>query len=805
MRLIDRYIFRVVFSHALLGVLIFTFILFVPQLVTLMAFVARASGSAGKLGMLFLCTLPGLLIFTIPMGVLVGVLIGLGRLSADSELIAMSALGLGVRRVLIPVGIFAALTCVIGLGISVWVGPLAQRTFHSLEDQMLASQASFEVQPRVFSVFNVNGSKLVLYVEDVPATGMNWRGVFLAGTSRDNSSELTLSDDALVVPDTANGKIDLHLNAGSTHSYQPSDPDNYVVQTFAKSDMPLEFGDMSQDAKTKAKKPELEMSVRELLAVSGTGERAARVEIQRRFAFPVACIVFALLAVPLAARPRRGGRAMGFIVTLLLVCGYYLLTVVGAGLAQQGKVPAAAGIWTANVLIAIAGLALLPGMEQIRGASWVSAIGDWFAEGYKRAQEKRHMPQQSGRLETVPDGARSGQNGVADAGKSEGAKRRVIPLRPLRPLVTRTAHRSGFPQMIDIYVLRNFILYFLLVMTVFTFLFEIFTFFELLNDIARNHSPFIVVAKYFVYLIPFLVYKISPFGVLIGALITIGVMSKNNEVVAFKASGVSLYRLAWPIIGASALLGLGLLTLENTYLPYFNQRQDALRSEIKGKPAQTYLPTRSWIKGTDDKVYNYELFDPDKNLFGGLNVYELDAVTFQLKRRVYANRAQWSPEQNVWVLEGGWVRDFNGDQITHFTQFPVSSLSELNEPPSYFNREVRQSDQMNWHELDNYISELRGAGFDTAKLTVQWHEKFAFPMIAPIITLLAIPFAFLVGTRGAVGGIAIGLGIAIVYWAAAALSEALGGVGQLPAVLAAWSPNTIFVFLGAYFFLKIRT
>jgi LPS export ABC transporter permease LptG/LPS export ABC transporter permease LptF len=804
MRLIDRYVFRTVLSHALLGVLIFTFILFVPQLVTLMAFVARASGSAGKLGMLFLCTLPGLLIFTIPMGVLVGVLIGLGRLSADSELIAMSALGLGVRRVLIPVGILAVLTCLAGLGLSVWVGPLAQKTFHNLEDQMLASQASFEVQPRVFSVFNLNGTKLVLYVENISATGTDWHGVFLAGTGRDNSSELTLSDDALVVPDAAQQKVDLHLQSGSTHDYQPKDPDNYTYQTFSQSDLPLEFGDMNRDAKTAAKKPELEMSVDELRAAAKSGSRTAQVEIQRRFAFPVACVVFALLAVPLAARPRRGGRAMGMIVTLLLVCGYYLITVVGAGLAQQGKVPAAAGIWTANVIIALAGLALLPGMEQIRGASRMSRIGDWFAESYKSWQERRHTAQLPGRPKPVPDGVRAGSQSVADETNAETARRRVIPLRPIRPLVKRTPHSSVFPQMIDIYVLRNFVFYFVLVMAIFTFLFEIFTFFELLNDIARNHSPFTVVANYFLYLIPFLVYKIAPFGVLIGALITVGVMSKNNEVVAIKASGVSLYRLAWPIIGASALLGLGLLTLENTYLPYFNQRQDALRSEIKGKPAQTYLPTRSWIKGTNDKVYNYEVFDADNKLFGGLNVYELDPAKYQLKRRVFANRARWSAEQNVWVLEGGWVRDFDGDRVS-YKPFTVYSLSELNEPPSYFNREVRQSDQMNWHELDNYITELRGAGFDTAKLTVQWHEKFAFPMIAPIITLLAIPFAFLVGTRGAVGGIAIGLGIAIIYWAAAALSEALGGVGQLPAVLAAWSPNTVFVFLGAYFFLKIRT
>jgi LPS export ABC transporter permease LptG/LPS export ABC transporter permease LptF len=801
MRLIDRYIFRVVFSHALLGLLIFTFILFVPQLVHLMELVVRNSGSVGRLGMLFLCTMPALLIFTLPMGVLVGVLIGLGRLSADSELIALSALGIGVRRVLVPVGVLAGATCLMGLGITLWAGPAAQRTLHSLENEMAATQAPFEVQPRVFNEITPN---LVLYFQDVAAAGTHLRGVFLAETTRDKSLELTLSEDALVITDQKLGRADLHLRNGSMHDYLPNDPDHYAVTTFARSDGPFEFGHTVQERAPVATNPE--RSLRELLAVTGPGAVDARVELQRRFAFPVACIVFALLAAPLAARPRRGGRAIGFIVTLLLVCTYYLLFVIGAGMARQGKISPAEGIWAANIITAIAAIALLPGMERIRGASWMSRIADKFAAFHRDWQERRQSVQQPGRPEPVPGVGNAGRRGAMEAENNEAAKHRVIPLRPVSMPVARTAHRSGFPQMIDVYVLRNFLFYFVLVMTVFTFLFEIFTFFELLDDISRHHTPFTVVANYFVYLIPFLIYKIAPFGVLIGAMITIGVMSKNNEVVAIKASGVSLYRLAWPIIGVSALMGLGLLAMENTYLPYFNQRQNALRSEIKGRPAQTYLrPYRSWIFGTNDKIYNYQLFDADNSLFGGLNVFELDPATFQLKRRVFANRARWSPQQNVWLLEGGWVRDFDGDRITRYTPFQAYSLSELNESPAYFNREVRQSDQMNWRELDTYISELHQAGFDVSKLTVQWHEKFAFPMIAPIITLLAIPFAFLVGTRGAVGGIALGVGIAIAYWAASALSEALGNVGQLPAMLAAWSPNTVFVFLGAYFFLKIRT
>jgi lipopolysaccharide export LptBFGC system permease protein LptF len=246
--------------------------------------------------------------------------------------------------------------------------------------------------------------------------------------------------------------------------------------------------------------------------------------------------------------------------------------------------------------------------------------------------------------------------------------------------------------------------------------------------------------------------------------------------------------------------------LDNTFLPRATQRQDALRNLIKGKPAQTYFhPTHEWIFGEGMKVFNYRVYDPDQDIFGGLNIFELDPNTFQMKRRVYATRARWERNLNAWILESGWVRDFSDNRVTRYAPFNVISLPEFHEPPSYFNREVRQSYQMNWRQLSEYITALRQAGFETAQLTVQWHEKFAFPLIAGIIVFLGAPFAFLVGTRGAVGGLALAVGIGIAYWATSALFEAMGAVGQLPPLLAGWAPDGIFFFLGAYFFLKMPT
>src|SRR5580704_5930709 len=149
MRLIDRYICRQVFSHAFLGLGIFTFVFFVPQLVRLMDLVVRHPGSWSTIAILFLSTFPGILSFTIPIGVLVGVLIALGRLSADSELIAMSALGMGRRRLLVPVGVLAACATLVTFCMTIWLGPLCVRTYRSLEDRLRTGQASYQISARV--------------------------------------------------------------------------------------------------------------------------------------------------------------------------------------------------------------------------------------------------------------------------------------------------------------------------------------------------------------------------------------------------------------------------------------------------------------------------------------------------------------------------------------------------------------------------------------------------------------------------------------------------------------------------------
>jgi LPS export ABC transporter permease LptF/LPS export ABC transporter permease LptG len=786
MRLLDKYIGREVATHALLGLAVFTSVLYVPQLVTLMDLIVRHSGGIFIVGLLVMCTLAPVFVFTFPMSVLVGVLIGLGRMSADSEIVALHACGISLRRLLRPVGFVAMAAAVITSLMTFWLSPMALREINHLKTRLIATEAPYAIQPRVF---DERFPHFVLYVQEVVSGAARWNGVFLAGSNGSGSSSIYLAQDAQILEGPGVDQIQLHLGPGSTHDYDPRHAEDYVVTDFSASDLSI---DLSSAVSARAATPlPQEEPTSALLRDNGPDWLEARVEFQRRIAFPFAAIVFALLGVPIGVRPRRGGRAAGLILTITMIGCYYLIYVYGYEMAKQGRISPFVGVWAANIVTAVFGVVFLRRIESVRKPS---RLADWFELVWFRFRRWRSAS------------ARAASHGENGSGKG-AAPLSVVPAGGYAVRRANRIHNAvGFPLLVDTYLLERFFYYFFVLLAAFVLVSDAFTLFDLLADISKNHISAFVVADYFRFLVPYMTYELAPLAGLVATLITLAIMAKNNEVIAFKASGISLYRLILPLGLAGCLVSAGMFLLSETYLPYANTRQNALRSEIKGKPPQTYeRPTQQWIFGENSKIYNYGLFDPNLKLLGDVTVLELDPRTFSLRRRVYADRATWDPVQDAWVLTGGWIRDFANGKVTSYNTFKATSFTELTEPPSYFQHDVLTSDQMNWRQLDEYIASLRQAGFDTSRLTVKWYEKFSYPLVAVIVVLLGAPFAFLVGTRGAVSGLAVAVGISIFYWAAVALLESMGTAGLLPAVLAGWSADAIFVFLAVYFFLRMPT
>ena len=769
MKILTRYTLKEIVSHSLVGLLVFTSVIYVPHIGQLLELVARRNLYPATIALLLLAPVPGILVLTVPIAVLVGILLGLSRLSADGEVIAARAVGIGISRFAGPVMVYALAGCVVASAMSLYLAPRSNFALSEKGAQIRNSQAAYEIQPRVF-IEQYPG--LLIYVQDIARD--QWRNIFIADTHGPGDPKVTLAESGSLVNDPGAGELVLHLEHGATHETDRQDSERYSVASFQQTDIPLP----AAQTDTPASLPhsvavEYFSTLLEAArhATQGQDRLAARVEINYRLALPVASIVLALVGIPLGLVSRKGGKAVGMMVAILLVFAYYILMATGLSLAKQGRIPPAAGLWAANLAFAAAGILMLARLRRVR--TRLQFLQSGLEDLVERIGRFRHRPPRPVAL-WIATGA--------------------------RPVGSRLF------QILDAYVIREWLFYFVVLLISFVGIYTVFDFFQLLGDIVRNRAGAALVLDYYRYLGPQVIYLMLPLTILVATLVNFSLLTKSNQIMAVKAAGVSLYRISLPVLAMAALLSAGMFVLGDQYLPETNQRQSAYRNEIKGRPAQTsFRPDVQWIFGESGRLYNYRFFDPDRNVFANLSVFEFNPSDFQLTRRVYARRAFWEPHIPGWVLEDGWKRDLHSGKVTSFEPFAVTTFNELSEPPGYFKKEVRTSEQMSAVELRRYIQDLRQSGFDVVPLSVQLNRKFSYPLIAFVVSLIAIPFAFTAGRKGALSGIAVSIGIAIVYWSVSSLFEAMGNLGQLPAAAAAWSPDVLFGLGGVYLLLRVRT
>ena len=783
MRILTRYILGEIITLTLIGCALFTFILFMPLLPHILEVVVRNSSTLTDVAQVFLFTLPNLFKFTIPMAVLWGVMLGLSRLAADSEIIAMRASGLGVWYFVRVASIVAVAGTLLGLVNSLYLAPRANQAIIEMEQSLGTSQASYEIQPRVFYEEFRN---YVLYVQDVRSgTGAaNWRQVFMADVSDSNNPLITTAASATVVTDNTQELL-MRLRDGVRDETVADEPEQSNISTFTTTDLPLMLGQQSDVHLGRLDTALYAMPLSALLRrTNGPDGKRFLIELHNRFSFPAACLVLMLVGVPLGVASRRGGKSSGFVFTILLVFVYYFLSSTGIALGHQNKLPAFLAVWSANLLFAAAGTFLL--WQMATGGRILSSISAWIARSPKPAAA-----------------AKRGGFGLTEL---------LEKLKPRNGAAAKGKPRGIFPRIIDEYIVREFAGLFVLVLAGFVLLLIVFTFFDLLGDILRNHIRLAVVGEYLLNLTPSLLYQIAPLAVLIAVLVTFSVLNRNSEIIAMKATGISLYRLVIPVVSIAACLAICLFLFAQYYLPQANRRQESLRDVIKGRPPQTYLhPEEHWIFGPKPApgepgcIFYYEFFDADSNEFANLSVFEFEPVTFQLTRRIFAKRAAWDEDSAAWHFENGWVRDIKGGNVTAYRTFLETNFSEFRATPDYFKKENLQSQEMNFGQLAHYIHDLRQSGFDTKRLSVALWQKLSYPLIAVVMAVLAIPFALSMGRRGSITGVAVAIGVALAYYVVDLLFGAMGNVNYLPASMAAWSADILFGLVGGYLLLRTPT
>src|SRR4051794_4547893 len=361
MRILPRYILHEVIANALVGMGVFTFVIFMRDAGRLLELVVRNSAPLPSVAELFFLTVPAALTVTIPMGVLVGILTGLSRLAADSEITALRASGVGVMMFVKVMGVAAVVVTFIAGINNIWIAPRSVAELNNLQNRLKSAQASFEVQPRVFYE---DWKNYILYVQDASAAEGTavWKGIFLADITDAGSPKITLAKEGIAIQ-RSETELQLHLLNGAQHETNPRIPDKYSISSFESSDIPIVLPP-PDNSKGNEPVPAAQLGMRELLqaAARAPDKPAMRwylSEFHRRIAMAFACFVLALVGIPLGVSSKKGGKATGFVLTIALVFAYYFASLAGVTLARTGRLPASLGVWLPNIAFFVVALLLL--------------------------------------------------------------------------------------------------------------------------------------------------------------------------------------------------------------------------------------------------------------------------------------------------------------------------------------------------------------------------------------------------------------------------------------------------------------
>jgi len=779
--ILDRYVVREVLPPTGLGLLLFTFILLLDQITNLMKVLVSRGADLATVVRAFAYLLPSIFSVTIPMAFLLGVLLAFGRLASDSEIVALRASGVSPARLLRPVLGLSLAASLLTFYVFAVLGPASNQAYREILFSLIVSRARTEMKPRVFTDDLVPG--MVLYVSDIPAHSGEWQNLFVQDARVAGKPRLILARSGQLVIDKARKSVGLELREGIMHSFDPADPGGgYVWESFRSGYFPLPFAELFPTIPLA--KGDREMTMGELrersTALKGQGKKRIDwgpydVEYHKKMAIPAACVVFGLLGLGLSLGSKKEARSAAFALSIAVIFVYYVIIRLGEQAGDTGLMPPLLAMWGANAILGAIAIVLL--------------VLNHRAAAFDPLDASHYL----GLLPRLRRGRRA-----RPAPRPAGARAPVVVLRIPR----WTVH---LPSILDRYIARAYVAHFVMVLVAFWSIFVLVNFMDLFDDVQRNRIKGIVVVHYYAFGTANILHLMAPVAVLIAVLITFGVMSRRNEITAMKAAGISVYRASAPMLGLGAVVCLVMFGMSELILPSMNKVANQDRNVIRGRPPQTSsMLDRRWILGSDGRFYNYDYLEqgprPGAISLYGLSTYDVDPVRWDLRDRLYAARAVWNGVS--YDLERGWRRSFSPEPRFH--SFAQARTREI-EPPSYFSQEERESDTLGFRELRRHIATLERLGLDVTALKVQLHRKVSFPLVTVVMTLIGIPFAFVVARRGALYGIAAAIVIAIVYWGCLAIFEALGSTGLLPPMLASWAPNMIFGATGLYLMLTLET
>lgn len=396
MRTIDRYIIREILVPFLLGLAVFTGILLIARILKLVELVVNRGVPLLEVLKLFSYIMPAFLEVTVPMALLLGVLIAFGRLSSDSEIVALHTSGVSLYQLMRPVVVFALVIYFLTLGLSMYARPWGNRLLRDGLYEIAKVRASAGIRQQVF---NDDFKGLVIYVEEIEPPGTTLKGILISDTRDPSQRNTIFARLGIVVNNEATQTLTLRLVDGSIHTFDATGR-TYSKTDFSLYDLNLDLDTALARVHQRQLEPN-EMTIGELRqaiaekTAAGKPSLAEQVELQRKFSIPFACLVFAMVAVPLGVQPTRAVRSRGFSTSLVLILGYYLMLSLGESLGERGTLPPVVALWIPNVVLAALGVTLLLRAARETSLSGLAAIDRWLVTLRARWAARPHARAES--------------------------------------------------------------------------------------------------------------------------------------------------------------------------------------------------------------------------------------------------------------------------------------------------------------------------------------------------------------------------------------------------------------------------
>lgn len=307
---------------------------------------------------------------------------------------------------------------------------------------------------------------------------------------------------------------------------------------------------------------------------------------------------------------------------------------------------------------------------------------------------------------------------------------------------------------------------------------------------------------FFIYKLPEMIGQTASFSILMATLLTLGLLSRNSEIIAMRSCGVSLFRISLPMLALGLVASLLLLVNAELIVPksYANMEQ-VERVAIKKQGVNAVFKRNNiWFR-SDSMILQAQVFEAKEKMLKGIIIWTVDALMNPLGR-IDAESAEFKNDN--WVLKNAIVKDFS--KGTGFTSQSVPSM-EIALKLRIDDLKVldNNADNLSYYKLKEYSDNLRNGGYQAFRYLTMMHSKLSAPFAAFVMVVLGIPFA-LKNSRS--GGIALGIGasvgIGFAYFVVNAVLLSYGRSGVLPPFVAAWGANLIFVLGGVWVSMTVK-